>query len=155
MALLDLVSGRANDDAVFRPWGCPLALRLAAVFSALLFGMVAVSGPGPDPGPVDYIGTAIFGLIVAWGFWWAGRIRIEVDASGVTVVGYFRTAEIAWADIACFTADYYFTVMRTDGSVIRSAVLGKARWRLDTNRRGPSDDVAEQLNARLEGNLPP
>jgi hypothetical protein len=123
---------------------------LAAGFWAVMIGMVAVNGPGPDPGPGDYIGTSIFGLLVAVAFWRAGRIRIEVDDSGVTVVSYFRTAHVAWTDIARFTADYFFTVTRTDGSILRSAVLGKARWRLYADKRGPSDTVADRLNTRLE-----
>lgn len=123
---------------------------MAAGFWVVMFGMVAVGGPGPDPGPGDYIGTTIFGLVVGVAFWWAGRIRIEVDDSGVTVVSYFRTAHVAWTDIAGFTADYFFTVTRTDGSVVRSAVLGKARWRLYAAKRGPSDAIADRLNIRLE-----
>jgi hypothetical protein len=121
----------------------------------VLWGVVGAMAMKPDghaPGVADRVAVLVVTLGSALGFVWASsRLRIEVRGEGVTFVGVFSTSSAQWQDIRRFVAGYWFTMERVDGSVVRSAALGKARWRslLRNTHSTRADRVADQLNARL------
>ena len=95
----------------------------------LMFGFVALSGPGPDPGLSDYVVTMVFGVVGALALFRATRMRMELDDDGATVVGYFRTRRIAWKDVARVEVDYRgLRLVATDGRVLTAVCLGKSNW---------------------------
>jgi hypothetical protein len=105
---------------------------------------------GRPPTLGDRIGMFGFGVLTTAGFLWATRLRIESSRTGVRFVGYFRSKFVPWNEIREFVADYYFTLVKVDGSTVQSAALGKSRWRLMKREPGRcvADDVADRLNDR-------
>ena len=123
---------------------------LAAAASILGFGSTAVSGPGPDPGPVDYVGTVLFGVVMAVGFVRGTRMRIEVAEDGVTVFNYLSTRRVAWGDIVIVTVDYYgLRLALADGEVVTASGLAKPNWARWLRRRTKVDDAAEVIREEV------
>lgn len=125
-------------------------LLLAAVGSILGFGVTAASGPGPDPGPLDYIGTALYGIAFAAGFLRGTRMRVEVAEEGITIFNYLSTRRAAWEEIVAVTADYYgLRVVLANHEVITASGLARPNWAAWLRRRTKVDDVVEVIQEEL------
>lgn len=119
---------------------------LAAAGSIVIFGATAFSGPGPDPGPVDYVGTLLFGVVMAAGFLRGTRMRIEVAQDGVTVFNYLSTRRVAWEDVVDVTADYYgLRLVLANGEVVTASGIAKPNWAVWLRRRTKVDDVVDVI----------
>jgi hypothetical protein len=102
------------------------ACWIAAVVFLLLFVAIAVAGSGPDPGPVDYLGTVTLGVIVSLVCLRATRMRVELNDRGITVFHWFTTEFVPWVDVADVSVDYGgLQLIRTDGDVVTAGSMGK------------------------------
>ena len=142
--------GGGSHHQVFRPRGYVFLWRAMAIGFGLWMLLVAAEGPGPDPGPEDYIGAVVLAVLSFAGCWRASRMRLETSPAGVTVVGYFRARTIRWVEIAGFTVDYggLHVVVKNDG-VVTARMLGKANWQTWTRRRSRNEDTADHLADQL------
>jgi Bacterial PH domain len=120
------------DRLVLRPRSLVAFCWIAAVGCLAVFGAIALSGPGPDSGPIDYIGTAAFGIIASLVFLRATRVRVELDDRGITVFRVFTTEFLLWSDLADVSADYGgLRLVRNDGHVVTAGSMASR-----TGRRG-------------------
>jgi hypothetical protein len=135
---------------VFRPRGYRWIWRSMAIGFGVALLFMAADGPGPDPGPEDYVGAVILGVIFFAAFWRGSRMRLESSANGVTVVGYFSARSISWAEIAGFAVDYGgLHVILESGDVVTARMLGKANWQTWTGRRSRNEDTVDYLKDQL------
>ena len=131
---------------VFRPRSWMALMRGAAVLFLAFSIVSAVQGPGPDPGPEDYVGMVIFGMLSFAGFWRASRMRLEASDTGVTVYGYFSDASASWSRIQGFEVSYNgLYVICSDDRYIRATGLGKSNWKAWAGRRSRNEDIADHL----------
>ena len=122
----------------------------ASAYLLISFTGLAISGPGPNPGPIDYIGTAIFGLVLSLGFLRATRMRIELSDRGVTVFGFVRTTFMPWSELADVSADYGgLRLVRIDGVVVTAGSLGKPNWATWLRRRTAADRRVDVIRERM------
>jgi hypothetical protein len=113
----------------------------AAVGFFALFTATALSGPGPEPGPIDYIGTFVFGCLISLGFLRATRLRVEIEDRGITVFHLMRTQSVSWSELGSVSVDYHgLRLARTDGSVVTVGHLGKPNWAIWLRRRVAADE---------------
>lgn len=139
-----------TERVVLRSRGYILFAWACAAGSLLLFGSTTAMGPGPDPGPVDYIGTSAFGMIMSLGFLRATRCRVELTEAGVTIFNYMATYRIEWKDLQDASVDYYGLHLRqVDGTVITVGSLGKTNWSTWFRRRTAADDRVDLIQREL------
>jgi hypothetical protein len=144
-----------SDRIVLRPRWLVAFCWLAAVGFLALSGAVTASGPGPDPGPIDYIGTAAFGIVVSLVFLRAARMRVELDDRGVTVFGLFTTKFLPWSELAGVSADYGgLRLVRTDGNVVTAGTMGKPNWATWLHREAPADEWVATISYQLSMRRP-
>jgi hypothetical protein len=117
-----------------------------------MFGATAISGPGPNPGPVDYIGTAVFGIVLGLGFLRGTRMRVELDDEGVTVFNYFSTRRVDRGALVDASADYGgLRLICADASVVTAATLGKPNWATWLHRRTQADERVDVVRRWIAG----
>ena len=118
------------------------------------FAAVAVSGPGPNPGLVDYVGVAVFGAVVALLFLRATRMRVELADSGVTVYRLLTTQQVAWEDISDVRVDYFgLHIVCRSGVVVSAGSMGKSNWSTWRGTRTSADSRVDQLRAAVETHI--
>ena len=146
---------RVSDRIVLRSRWLVAFCWIAAVGFLVLSGAVTASGPGPDPGPIDYIGTAAFGIVVSLVFLRAARMRVELDDRGITVFGLFTTKFLPWSELAGVSADYGgLRLIRTDGTVVTAGSMGKPNWATWLHREAPADGWVAVITYQLSKHRP-
>jgi hypothetical protein len=114
-----------------------------------MLGVVA-SGPGPDPGPVDYIGASVLGVAWVLVLLRATRMRVELSDVGVRMFHYFDTPLVPWVDTSDVAAGYYgLAIILKDGTSLRTTALGKSNWSTSTGTRSSADDAVEAILTAL------
>jgi hypothetical protein len=83
-------------------------------------------------------------------------MRLETSDEGVRVVGFVSDQLARWEDIEAIALDYFgLHVIGPDGTRMTAAMLGQARWRRWSGRRGRNDEIADDLRARLQAHRHP
>jgi hypothetical protein len=114
----------------------------------LMFGVTAISGPGPHPGAIDYVGTWLMGVVLAAALAWGTRMRIEVDATGITAVNYFSTKRVPWTEYAGAAANYNgLWIRRRNGQPVRARGIARPNWAKWLHRETRCDRVLARLEA--------
>lgn len=125
-------------------WACVVA-------SIVVFPALAVTEPGPDPQPSDYVVLAIYGAACALLSLRATRMRVELADSDITVYRLFRTFRVPWQDVEDIAVDYHglHIICRT-GKVLTAGSLGKSNLSSWLGSRTSADERADQLRAAVE-----
>ncbi|WP_308164862.1 PH domain-containing protein [Nonomuraea sediminis] len=73
------------------PYGFAAVIVIGAIVMAIL-----IDEPFRLP---DRVGLVVFGLLVAFVLHLLGRVRVEADAEGITVVNALRTHRYTWPEV--------------------------------------------------------
>jgi hypothetical protein len=140
-----------TQPVVIRSKGFHLFTWLCAG-ALLVWCAVVALRPQPDGGPADYVGLAVIGSVGILGFLRATRMRLELSDAGVRMFRFFDTPFVQWAEISDAKVSYFgLTIVRIDGTKVRTAALGKSNWSRWTGAYSSADDaVWTILAARRE-----
>lgn len=86
------------------------------------------------------------GIFGCWLYARAAVMRLEVDAEGMTVVGFVRTRSVPWDDVVGVVAGYEglrILVPEGKGPILHS--ISRSRRSVSTGIPGFADAVAERL----------
>jgi Bacterial PH domain len=143
------------ERTVLRAWFVVALCWVGAIGSLVAFGAIAISGPGPNPGPIDYLTTIAFGVISSLLFLRATRMRVEVDDHGVTVCRIFTTVSIPWDELADVSVDYGgLRLMRSDGTVVTAGSMGKPSWASWFHRGDAADERVDLITYEMARHRP-
>ena len=108
-------------------FGTPTAYGLALLWAGMCtFIALAATGPGADT--ANRAAIIVFGLLGAVVIWRFGAVRAVPDPTGLTVVNYFTSRHLTWAEIVNVRfgpSDPWVYLDLADGDVL--AVMGIQR----------------------------
>jgi hypothetical protein len=114
------------------------------------FLAVAASGPGPDPGPADYVVTLVVGAVLSLPFLRATRMKVVLNDQGVTVFRILSTESIPWSELSDVSVDYGgLRLLRVDHQVVTAASMGKPNWATWLHRRVTADERVEIIRHEM------
>lgn len=82
---------------VFRPRLARVVTLVLAVAVLVLTGVIAAVLP--NAGPLDRVGFATVGLLIAWFCWRQATVSAKADDTGVTVRNLMLTRRLEWSEI--------------------------------------------------------
>jgi hypothetical protein len=137
----------ADKPVILRSRVFALATWLvAAGFGVGALVMVALA-PSINKPYGNTLGAAVVLVFASVAFLRGTRMRVEYDAIGVAVYGYFATSRVLWEEFESANADYSgLRVKRRNGDQVTAVCLGKPNWATWLGRRTAADDAAATLN---------
>lgn len=89
-----------------------------------------LSGPGPDPGPLEYVALSVLSAVFAAGALRTCRWAVGVSETRVVVIGLFSERSLAWWEIThCVTDDGGMHIYSDHGDVLTERYFGRPKWR--------------------------
>ena len=108
-------------------YGTPTAYGLALLWAGACT-FIALTATGPDADTANRVAIIVFGLLGAAVLWRFGAVRAVPDRPGLTVVNYFTSRHLTWAEIVTVRFgpnDPWVYLDLADGDVL--AVMGIQR----------------------------
>jgi hypothetical protein len=96
--------------------------------------------------PVLAGSLAVGGIFGCWLYARAAQMRLDVDADGMTVVGFIRSRFVPWDDVVGVVAGYEgLRILTTEGRGPVLHSISRTRRSVSTGIPGFADAVAERL----------
>lgn len=137
------------EGRTFRSSGQTVVCAAMAVLWPLLLCSLALSALDE---PTLAASLGLGGVLGCWLYARAALMRLDVDAEGLTVVGFLRTRFVPWSDVVGVVAGYEglrILVPEGRGPILHS--ISRSRRSVATGLPGFADAVADRLTeeARL------
>jgi hypothetical protein len=140
-----MTAGSVGDveGRTFRSSGQTVICAAMAIAWPLVLGTLAISS-FDEPALAAALGAG--GIFGCWLYARAAQMRLDVDADGLTVVGFTRSRFVPWSDVVGVVAGYEglrILVAEGKGPVLHS--ISRTRRSVSTGIGGFADAVAERL----------